>query len=65
MFYCENHLLRVSEANEVPISSHMGHLDDIQTALKPLKKRKRLNYIFMTILGLAQYFKTMNRPDPA
>ena len=31
--------LRVCEANEVPISSHMymGRLDDIQTALKPLK----------------------------
>jgi len=33
-------LLRVSEANEVPISSHtyMGRLNDIQTALKPFKK---------------------------
>ena len=31
-------LLRVSEANEVPINSHIGRLDNIQTALKPLKK---------------------------
>ena len=42
------------------ISSHiMGRLDDIQTALNSLKKiRKKLKYIFMTILGLAELFKT-------
>ena len=41
-------LLRVSEANEVPISSHkyIGEVDDIQAALKPLNS-----------------FKLMNRPD--
>ena len=34
-------LLLVSEANVIPISSHVyciGHVDDIQTALKPLRK---------------------------
>ena len=36
----------------------MGRLDDIQAALKPLKKSKKLKYIFMTILGLAESFKT-------
>jgi len=35
----------------------MVFLDDIQTALKLLK-------LFMTILGVAESFKTMNRPDP-
>ena len=41
----------------------MGHLDDIQTALKPVKK---LKLIFMTILGLG--YRWINdepaRPDP-
>ena len=32
--------LRVSEENEVPISSHnMGPLVDIQTAVKPLRRK--------------------------
>ena len=49
--------LRVSEPNEVPIStSCMGRLNDIQTALKP--------YICMNILGSAELFKTVHRPDP-
>ena len=44
----------------------MGHLDDIQTALKPLKQiEKKCIYIFITILGLTESFKTMNRPNPA
>ena len=34
--------------------SYMDHLDDVQTARKPLKKRKKLKYIFMTFLGLAK-----------
>ena len=40
------------------------HLVDIQTVVIPLKKAEKLKYIFMTILGLAESFKTMNRPDP-
>ena len=32
----------------------MGHLNDIETALKPLKTLEKLEYIFMTILGLAE-----------
>ena len=36
----------------------MGRVDDIQTTLNPLEKVK---YIFMTVLGLAESFKTMNR----
>ena len=43
----------------------MGRLHKIETALKPLKKSKKLKYIFMTILGLAESFKTMNVPVPA
>jgi len=43
----------------------MGRLDDIQTALKPLENLKKFKYIFMTILGLAESFKTMNRPCQA
>ena len=52
----------MSEANEVPITSHMGRLDVIQTSLKALKM---LKYIFITILELTESFKTMklNRPD--
>ena len=42
----------------------MGCLDDIQTALDPLKKRKKMKYIFTTILGLAESFNTMNWPGP-
>ena len=42
----------------------MDRLDDIQTALKPLKKRKKCENLFMTNLGLAESFKTMNRPSP-
>ena len=34
-------LLRVSEANEVPIVEvFMGHLEDIQATLKPFKTEK-------------------------
>ena len=45
-----------SKANEVPISSHryIGRLDDTQTALKPSRNRKKLNFSFMMILGLAK-----------
>ena len=39
-------LLRVSDANEVPISSYIGSLDDIQTALKPLKKSEKSEIYF-------------------
>ena len=39
----------------------MGHLVDIQTVLKSLQKdRKKLKYIFMTILRKAELLKTMN-----
>ena len=37
----------------------MGHLDDIQTALKRLKKSEIIEINFMTILGLAESFKTL------
>ena len=44
--------------------SYIGRLDDIQTALKHSKTiGKKLKYIFMTILELAESFKTMNRPN--
>ena len=42
----------------------MGRIDDIQTALKPLKKRKKCKYISMIILGLAESFKSMNQAGP-
>ena len=38
---------------------YVSHLEDIQTSLKPLKKKN-----FMNILGLAESFKTMNWPGP-
>ena len=41
----------------------MGHLDDIQKALKHFKKFEEIEYIFITILGLAESLKTMNRPN--
>ena len=41
----------------------MGRLDVIQTALKPLEKYGRIEYIFMIILGLAESYETMNRLD--
>ena len=53
------YLVRVSEANELPISN-MDRLDDIQTALKPLKNRKK------TEIHFDNHFKTSwpipNRP---
>ena len=39
------------------LQSYMGRLDDIQTALKPLKKIEKIEKKFMTILGLAESFK--------
>ena len=47
---------RMSEAAD------MGRCDDIQTALKPFTK---LKLTFITVLWLAELFKTMNRPDLA
>ena len=43
----------------------MGRFDDIQTAQKPLKNRKKLEYILRTFFGLAILFKMMNRPELA
>ena len=42
MYLFVRSLLRMSEANEVPINSHICHIDDIQTALKPLKKSEKI-----------------------
>ena len=50
-------LLRASETNLLPISSHIWVTS---TTLRPRKKnRKKVKYIFMkmTILGLAESFK--------
>ena len=41
----------------------MGHPFDIQTIFKIFWKK--LEYIFVTILELAESFKTMNRPNAA
>ena len=41
----------------------MGPLYDIQTALKLLRNREILEFIFRTILGLAESFKSMDRSD--
>ena len=38
----------------------MDRLDDIQTALKLFKKWEKFEIHFMTILELAELFKTMN-----
>ena len=57
-------LLRAREENEVSISSHIWVVSTIFKQLWNLKKhRKKLIYIFMPILGLAESFKTMYRPD--
>ena len=42
----------------------MDRLDDIQTALKLFKKWEKFEIHFMTILELAELFKTINWPDP-
>ena len=43
----------------------MGPLVYIQISSKIfLKNQKKLKYIFMTILGIVESFKAMNRPDP-
>ena len=44
----------------------MGRLDDMQTVLKVLRKSEKIEEKkCVTILGLAESFKTMNWPDPA
>ena len=51
--------LRVSEVNEVPISSHIWVGP---STLKSLRKNlKKLKLRFITYLGLAESFKPMNR----
>ena len=52
----------MSEANEVSNGCHtyIRRLNDIQIALD----LKKIKYTFMTIFGLPESFKTMNRPDP-
>ena len=46
--------------------SYMDRFVDIQTALRPFRKiGKKLKLIFMTIIGLAESFKTMNWISPA
>ena len=42
--------------------SYMGHLDDIQTALKPLKKSEKIEINLYDRLRLDKSFKTMNHP---
>ena len=43
-------LLRVSEANEVPISSHIwGRPLNIQSALKPMKKSEKIEITTATL----------------
>ena len=39
----------------------MGHLVDIQSALKPLKKSEKIEQICMTILERAESFKMMTK----
>ena len=50
-------LLRVNEENEASISSNSSKTFN--------KSQKKCNQIFMTILGLAESLKTMNRSDRA
>ena len=59
--------IQLLQVSEDPISSHIwvtSSLDNIQTALKPLKNQKKLKQNFMTIFRLAESFKMMNRADP-
>ena len=39
----------------------MGYFDDIQTALKPIRKTEKMEIPFYEHLGLAESFKKMNR----
>ena len=58
-------LLRMSETNEDPISSHIWVASSTFKQLLSLKKNQKiLKQIFMTILGLVKSFKTLNRPGP-
>ena len=50
--------LKMSEANEVPINKHSNSFETFK------KIGKKLKYIFMTILGIAELFETINRPGP-
>ena len=64
-YLCPVNNSRVSEANQVPISSHVGVTSTTFNQFKTYKKnRKKLKSIFMTILELAESFKTTNLSDP-
>ena len=56
-------LSRVSEANEVPIISLIWVARRLSDSSKTFKKnRKKWKLFFMTVLELADSFKTMIRP---
>ena len=42
----------------------MGHLDDNQTVLKPLKQTEKIEINVYDHLWLAELFKMINRPGP-
>ena len=63
LLHIQYELSRVSEANEVPISSHIWVTRWDSNSSKSFKKIvKKLKYIFLTIFGLTKSFKTMNQP---
>ena len=57
----------MSEANEIPISSHIyiGRLDDIQTAPKPFKKSDKIESNFYCRFGTSLIIQNNEpgRPD--
>ena len=58
------YLFNTSERSEWSFyqQSYMGRLNAIQTVLKPLKNSAKIfKYIFMSILGIAELFKSMKR----
>ena len=56
-------LLRVTEANEVPISSHIWVTRRHSKSSKSLKKSKKVEINFYNHLRLAKSFKPMNQPE--
>ena len=62
IFWFLNYIILLLQVRTVIYGSSRRHSNSSKAYFK---ESERLKYIFMTISGLAESFKTVNRPDPA